>query len=111
MAEVTAATFGGRLDKRLSRGTRAAILRRMHGPSSDQAAWLVSVALLGAGFLVVHAMLLIRTARSSLSRLQRALAWLPPATPVIGWLAGNRVLSGLWVAQALAYVMLRAAAP
>ena len=85
-----------------------AILRRVQG---DQAAWLVSVTLLGAGLLIVHVMLLIRTARSELSKLWRALAWLPPLTPVAGWMAGQRVLTGLWLVGALAYGMLRAAGP
>lgn len=92
----------------LSRCARTAILRCVQG---DQAAWLLGVTLLGAAFVVVHAMLLIRTARSALSRLWRGLAWLPPMTPVVGWKAGHRVLSGLWLIGALAYGMLRAAGP
>ncbi len=83
----------------------------MQGASSDQAAWLTTVTLLGAGFVIVHAMLLIRTARAALSWQWRALAWLPPLTPIVGWKAGSRVLAGLWILGVLAYGMLRANGP
>jgi hypothetical protein len=69
VAEVTRATIRiapeARATTWLSRGWRAAILRRMQG---DQAAWLGSVTLLGAALLIVHVMLLIRTARAALPR-------------------------------------------
>jgi len=77
------------------------------------AAWLGWLTVLGAGLVFVHVVLLIRTAQAqaSLAGWQRTLAWLPPLTPVMGWLAGCRVWSALWVAQALAYAILRATPP
>ena len=77
------------------------------------AAWLSWLVVLGAGLSFVHVVLLIRTARAveRLAGWQRALAWIPPLTPVMGWLAGSRAWSALWVAQALAYAILRATPP
>lgn len=85
----------------------------MFAAMKSSAMWLGWLTVLGAGFLFVHVVLLIRTASANrrLSLWQRALAWLPPATPVMGWLCGARVLSALWVAQALAYAILRANPP
>ncbi len=82
----------------------------MAGPVRASDAWpLATLTLLGAGLLIVHVVLLIRTARADkLSLPLRVLAWLPPATPVIGWLSGARALSLAWVVQALAYAILRA---
>jgi len=77
------------------------------------ASWLGGLMVLGAGLLFSHVVLLIRTARAKhvLAGWQRWLAWLPPLTPVMGWLVGARVWSALWVAQALAYAILRATPP
>jgi len=85
----------------------------MFAPMTSAETWLSSLTLLGAGLLLVHVVLLIRTARATqrLKAWQRALAWLPPLTPLMGWLAGSRVWSALWVAQALAYAILRATPP
>ena len=85
----------------------------MFGAVTSGATWLGWLMVLGAGLLFAHVVLLIRTARAvhTLPGWQRALAWLPPLTPVIGWLAGARVWSALWVAQALAYAILRATPP
>ena len=69
---------------------------------------LLALIVVGAGWLLVHAMLLVRSVRAAqLSRALRWLAWLPPATPVIGWLAGARVLGALWAVHAVAYIWLR----
>jgi hypothetical protein len=89
-------------------GTVSSTLTSSANASGD--AWpLATLTLLGAGLIVVHVVLLIRTARAEgLSWPLRLLAWLPPATPVIGWLGGARVLSALWVVQLLAYAILRA---
>jgi hypothetical protein len=77
------------------------------------ATWLAWLMALGAALLFAHVVLLIRTARatSKLASWQRALAWLPPLTPVMAWLAGARIWSALWVALALAYAILRATPP
>jgi hypothetical protein len=69
---------------------------------------LLSLIAVGAGWLVVHVLLLARAARSDrLDKRIRLLAWLPPATPVVGWMAGARVLATLWALQAAVYVWLR----
>lgn len=85
----------------------------MFGAMTSGATWLAWLTVLGAGLLFVHAVLLIRTARAVhvLAPWQRRLAWLPPITPVMGWLAGFRLWSALWLALALAYAILRAATP
>jgi hypothetical protein len=77
------------------------------------ATWLAWLMALGAALLFAHVMLLIRTARAThkLAAWQRALAWLPPLTPVMAWLAGARVWSALWALLALAYAILRATPP
>ncbi len=77
---------------------------------ATQLAWLM---VLGARLVFAHVVLLIRTAQAThrLATWQRALAWLPPLTPVVAWLAGARAWSALWVALALAYAILRANPP
>ena len=65
----------------------------------------------GAGWLLVHFALLIRTLRApGVSRRLCLLAFLPPATPVAGWLAGARGLSALWIGLGVLYVVLRSTA-
>jgi len=85
----------------------------MFAPMTSGAAWLSWLVAIGAGLLFAHVVLLIRTARAvdRLAAWQRRLAWIPPLTPVMGWLAGHRAWSALWVAQALAYAILRATPP
>jgi hypothetical protein len=69
---------------------------------------LLSLIAVGAGWVLIHLMLLTRTVRAAkLTRSLRALAWLPPATPIVGWLAGARALSAVWVVHAVLYVWLR----
>lgn len=80
-------------------------------PVSQTANALLILTLLGAAWLVVHAMLLIRAGRSALGGGWRLLAWLPPATPLVGWRAGARVLPIAWLVLALAYVVMRLRAP
>ena len=65
----------------------------------------------GAGWPLVHAALLIRTARApGLVFGLRLIAWLPPATPIVAWIAGARVLPMLWITNAVIYVALRSMA-
>ena len=65
----------------------------------------------GTGWLLVHFALLIRTVRApGISLALRVLAFLPPATPIAGWLAGARGLSAAWVAFGVLYVVLRSTA-
>jgi hypothetical protein len=69
---------------------------------------LISLIAVGAGWVLVHLMLLVRTTRAArLSTRLRLLAWLPPATPVVGWAAGARALGILWLVHALLYFWLR----
>ena len=69
---------------------------------------LLSLIVVGAGWLLVHAMLLVRALRAArLARRIRLLAWLPPATPIVGWIGGARALSALWAAHGLVYAWLR----
>jgi hypothetical protein len=72
---------------------------------------LLALIAVGASWLLVHLMLLVRTARAGrLPRGMRLLAWLPPATPIAGWLGGARVLSALWALHGLLYLWLRSLA-
>jgi hypothetical protein len=76
----------------------------------DTALLLLLIAV-GTGWLLAHFALLLRTARArGLSRRLRLLAWLPPATPIVGWLSGARVLSVLWATLAIVYCVLRSLA-
>jgi hypothetical protein len=69
---------------------------------------LCSLVLVGASFLLVHLGLSVRTARcATLSRSLRLLSWLPPVTPIAGWLAGARALTLVWLAHGLLYSFLR----
>jgi hypothetical protein len=72
---------------------------------------LTSLIVVGAGWVLVHLMLLARTTRAArLSNRLRLLAWLPPATPLVGWVAGARALGVLWLVQALLYAWLHSLA-
>jgi hypothetical protein len=62
-----------------------------------------------AAWLLVHLALLVRVARAQqLSRGLRAAALLPPVAPVVGWLAGARMLASIWALLGAAYLALRA---
>jgi ABC-type amino acid transport system permease subunit len=72
---------------------------------------LLTLIAVGAGWALVHLMLLARASRAQrLSGRLRLIAWLPPATPVVAWLAGARALPILWLAHAVLYVWLRSLA-
>ena len=69
---------------------------------------LVSLIVVSAGWALVHLRLLVRALRAPrLARGLKLLAWFPPATPIVGWLGGARVMSALWAALALVYAWLR----
>lgn len=74
---------------------------------SDDLVTLLVLIAVGAGWLVAHVRLLMRVARSPRAGALRWLAILPPATPIVGWLCGARLLSGIWAAWGLLYVALR----
>ena len=69
---------------------------------------LIAVA---ASWLFLHVLLLASVLRMhALSSRLRLLAWLPPATPIVAWLAGARGRSLLWAGHALVYAWLRSLA-
>jgi hypothetical protein len=72
---------------------------------------LLALIFVGGTWLLVHVMLLVRTARTArLASPMKLLAWVPPATPIVGWLGGARVLSALWALHGLLYLWLRSLA-
>jgi hypothetical protein len=72
---------------------------------------LLALIAVGGTWLLLHLMLLVRTARTTrLTRSMKLLAWVPPATPIVGWLGGARVLSALWAVHGLLYLWLRSLA-
>jgi hypothetical protein len=68
---------------------------------------LLGLFLVGAGWLIVHVLLLLRVARAAtLPSRVRVLAFLPPVTPWLGWIAGARALTWLWALHCVAYCVL-----
>ena len=73
---------------------------------------IVTWSLLLAVFCTVHLMLLWRCLRQrALSAAWRGAALLPPATPLVAWRAGHRVLVVLWGLLLVAYVGARVMGP
>jgi hypothetical protein len=69
---------------------------------------LVALVVLGAAWLLVHLLLLWRALRAQqLGRGLRALALVPPATPVLAFMAGARLAVLAWVALGATYGLLR----
>ena len=63
---------------------------------------------LAAGWAVVHLQLtLVVARRRTLAWPWRLFAWLPPFTPVLGFVAGARGRALLWVVLAAGYLVLR----
>ncbi len=72
------------------------------------AAIFLALVIVGAGWLLVHLLLLLRIARArQVGWPLRLLAVLPPATPIVGFVARARGLSLLWALQGLGYLVLR----
>jgi hypothetical protein len=71
---------------------------------------LLALVVIGAGLLVVHVLLMLRVARAALPARVRWLGLLPPATPIVGWVAGARGLVVAWGLQCLVYGALLALA-
>lgn len=70
--------------------------------------WLLSVVVLGAVILVVHAALLLAVWRAERSDgLHRALAIVPPFLPFVALRLGLRLLPLIWVLLVCAYLILR----
>lgn len=74
----------------------------------SEAFTLLLLTVLGALWLVSHVLLLLAAARSDkLHPALRLLALLPPATPVLGYLAGKRTLGVTWAVLGTVYAVLR----
>lgn len=67
-----------------------------------------ALTLLGALWGIVHLALSLRAARAKrLPMWLRALGWLPPLTPVAGFLSGARAAAALWCVVAVTYLVIR----
>jgi hypothetical protein len=72
---------------------------------------LLALVVIGAGLLVVHVLLMLRVARARRLPVRvRLLGLLPPATPIVGWLAGARGLVVAWALHCFVYGLLLALA-
>jgi hypothetical protein len=70
---------------------------------------LSGLVVIGAGLLVVHVLLMLRVARArGLPVRLRLLGLLPPATPIVGWVAGARGLVVAWGLHCVVYGVLLA---
>ena len=73
---------------------------------------LVAWSLLLAIFIVIHLVMVWRCVwREDLPPGRRALALLPPATPVVAWLAGYRGLVAAWAVVLILYALTRVLGP
>jgi hypothetical protein len=74
-------------------------------------AFLLALIVSGALLAVLHIALSLRSLRAArLPPALRYLAWLPPLTPVAGFIGGAPVLAVLWCIVLAAYVVLRSLA-
>lgn len=72
---------------------------------------LLALIVSGAAWLVVHVFLSLRAWRlPNLPPVLRWLAWLPPLTPVAGFMGGAVVWAFVWCLIGATYVVLRALA-
>jgi hypothetical protein len=78
-------------------------------PSTAEFAHLISLVLFGALIPVMHLVLVRRAFTDVTPHWKRALLFLPPATPVIAWMAGHKKVTVLWVLTLVTYVALRIA--
>jgi len=68
---------------------------------------LLGLTAVGAGWIGVHLILLIRVVNlKRFSLAVRTLALIPIATPIIVWFGGHRLLVILWILHAVAYLTL-----
>ncbi len=73
---------------------------------------LVAWSLLLAIFIVIHLVMVWRCVwRKDLAPERRALALLPPTTPVVAWLAGYRGLVSAWAVVLILYALTRVLGP
>jgi hypothetical protein len=78
-------------------------------PSTAEFAHLFSLVLFGALLPVMHLVAVRRAFKDVTPHWKRALLFVPPATPVLAWLAGHKKVAGLWVGTLVVYIALRAA--
>jgi len=72
---------------------------------------LSALVVVGAGLLVVQVLLMLRVLRAGRLPVHiRLLGLLPPATPIVGWVAGARGLVVAWGLHCLVYGALLALA-
>ncbi len=71
-------------------------------------AWLITLTLLLAAFLVSHVALLVSVFRGPSSTRDRWLALVPPLLPWVAFRAGSRAGAAIWLALFLGYVLVRA---
>jgi hypothetical protein len=68
----------------------------------------VALTVTAAGWGLLHLALSVKTARTvRLPVWLRALGWLPPLTPIAGFLSGARVRAVVWCIVAATYLVLR----
>lgn len=68
---------------------------------------LLTLVVVAAAWLVAHAAVMIAALRNGgRARRWRMLAWLPPAAPVLAWLAGGKARSVVWAALGVTYGLL-----
>ncbi len=68
---------------------------------------LLGLITVGASWIVVHIVLLMRVVNLKCFSLSiRLLALIPVATPVVVWLGSHRLLAILWILHAMVYLML-----
>lgn len=76
---------------------------------TTQAWLLMSLVLVGALWLLLHAVVLWQSLSArSLAWKWRLLALIPPAAPGVAWAAGRRVAPLLWGVLMVVYLVLRA---
>lgn len=79
----------------------------MHALFGRDFVLLVLLSFTGLLVLVLHLVAIRRVMPSTVSWRERLLLCVPPATPVIAWRAGHPVMSVLWTAAVLTYVVIR----
>ena len=74
-------------------------------------ALLLALILNGMTLLIVHVAVWLRTLHApGVPRLLRWVSWLPPFTPVAGFMSGHRFLAFLWCVVVTLYIVLRSQA-
>lgn len=68
---------------------------------------LLALVVVAAAWLVAHAAVMLAALRNAgVAQRWRMLAWLPPAAPVLAWLAGGKARSVVWTVLGVTYGLL-----